>query len=211
MDSIFDNMTYTDAADIESSKIPGLQGPTRYDTDAAESEKRGAPENTACYDGFEIQKVLARMIPGDLTGDLHIVFTNLLTCTRGDEDYRYHGRAVICSNPSVISTTGIIEAPAKPREYYVELMASMAQGLGADSVNKKYAAKYLKYNDARLPDIVEGYAMQAVFYYMTGEAFCNTRDCRLYNAHWQTDLLHSQISGRLCKTHQEIIDGLEMT
>ena len=117
--------------------------------------------------------------------------------------------AVICSNPSIISTTGIIEAPAKPREYYMELISNMAQGLNVDSLMKKYRGNYLEYHDKRISTVVEGYVLQAIFYYLTGDAFCENVDCRLFNPHWQKDLLRSQIEiGKLCDRHQKILDEL---
>nr|AIE95992.1 hypothetical protein [uncultured marine thaumarchaeote AD1000_71_D06] len=67
---------------------------------------------------------------------MHIVFTNRLICTYDTTDSRYHGRAVICSNPSIISTTGMIEAPARPREYYFEAMKRKMQGLDIQDVKK---------------------------------------------------------------------------
>ncbi|MDX1533610.1 MAG: DUF6775 family putative metallopeptidase, partial [Nitrosopumilaceae archaeon] len=69
--------------------------------------------------------------------------------------------------------------------------------------------RYLEYHDKRLSNIVEGYLLQAIFYYITGEAFCESRDCRLNNAHWQSDLLYSQLEyGKLCDKHQRIFDDL---
>ena len=73
------------------------------------------------YDGFELQKILRYLKDDKET--LHIILTNRLTCTFDENDSRYHARAVICANPAIISTTGIIEAPAKPKEYYLEVMA----------------------------------------------------------------------------------------
>ena len=78
-------------------------------------------------------------------------------------DFRYHGRTVICSNPAIISTTGIIEAPAKPRGYYIELMTKISQGLNVESLKKKYQGTYLEYHDSRLNSITEGYILQALF------------------------------------------------
>jgi hypothetical protein len=138
--------------------------------------------------------------------DFHFAFTNKLTCTFDFNDYRYHGRALIAANPSVISATGIIEAPAKPREYYMELLANYGQGLNIDSIKKKYQGTYLEYNDLRLGKIIEGYCLQALFYYITGESFCDLLDCRLNNAHWQRDLLYSQLEfGKLCNKHSDVL------
>lgn len=163
------------------------------------------------YDGFEIKNVILKLIPqNELNSNvLHIVFTHKLTCTFDNNDYRYHGRAVICSNPSIISTTGIIEAPAKPKAYYMELISTMAQGLNVEWLKKKYKGSYLEYHDQRLSKIVEGYLMQSIFFYLTGEAFCDTLECRLNNAHWQKDLLYSQLEiSKLCEKHQKILDDL---
>ena len=166
-------------------------------------------ENIVLYDGFELQKILRGLISDDESKSdiLHLVLTNKLTCTFDNSDYRYHGRALIASNPSIISTTGIIEAPAKPREYYMELMSNYGVGLNIDSIKEKYKGSYLEYHDTRLEKIIQGYALQAVFYYITGESFCELLDCRLNNAHWQRDLLYSQLEfGRLCTKHEKIIN-----
>jgi len=159
------------------------------------------------YDGFELQKILRHLNDG--VNGLHIIITNRLTCTFDERDGRYHARAVICANPAIISTSGMIEAPAKPREYYFEAMALKAQGQNIDSVKERYKDKFLDYNDKRLTKVVEGYILQVIFYNITGEAFCEDIECRLNNAHWQKDLLFSQIEiSKLCKKHSEILENL---
>ena len=159
------------------------------------------------YDGFELQKILRYL--NDDYETLYIIITNRLACTFDEIDGRYHARAVICANPAIISTTGIIEAPAKPREYYFEVMALKAQGLGIESVKEKFKGKFLEYNDKRLTKIIEGYILQIIFYNITGESFCEDVQCRLNNAHWQKDLLFSQIEiSELCKKHREILANL---
>ena len=168
-------------------------------------------ENIIMYDGFNLQKILANLISEkELTEDIfHVFFTNKLTCTYDNNDYRYHGRALIGSNPSIISTTGIIEAPAKPREYYFDLMTNFTQGINVETIKQKYKGTYLEYNDSRLSKIIEGYLLQTIFYYETGEAFCKNSNCRLFNAHWQKDLLHSQLDeSKLCENHQKILQSI---
>ena len=159
------------------------------------------------YDGFELQKILRYLNEDNET--LHIILTNRLTCTFDEKDERYHARAVICANPAIISTTGIIEAPAKPKEYYFEVMALKAQRLDKKLAKEKYKGKFLDYNDKRLTKVVEGYILQVIFYNITGESFCEDIECRLNNAHWQKDLLFSQIEiCKLCKKHKEILFNL---
>jgi len=168
-------------------------------------------ENIIMYDGFRLQKVLANLISEteNTKNIFHVFFTNKLTCTFDYHDYRYHGRALIGANPSIISTTGIIEAPAKPREYYYDLMTNFTQGINIETIKQKYKGSYLEYNDPRLSKIIEGYLLQAIFYYETGESFCDNLECRLFNAHWQKDLLHSQLDvGKLCEKHQQILENI---
>lgn len=174
-----------------------------------ESFANNKETNIIMYDGFEFNKVITNIIPeNELDSDkFHLVCTNKLTCTFDFDDHRYHGRAVICSNPSIISTTGMIEAPAKPREFYLSLLTNITQGLNVDIIENQFKGKYLEYHDSKISEIIKGYALQALFYYLTGESFCESKECRLFNAHWQADLLHSQIaSGKLCNRHQQILD-----
>lgn len=166
-------------------------------------------ENIVLYDGFEFHKIVSGLIPKEESNldNFHLVFTNKLTCTFDESDFRYHGRALIGANPGIISTTGIIEAPAKPREYYMEMMANYGIGLNVNSIKQKYKGQYLEYHDSKMDKIIQGYALQAILYYITGEPFCEFLDCRLNNAHWQRDLLYSQLEfGRLCPKHQKNLD-----
>jgi len=86
-------------------------------------------EEMILYDGFEFQKIIRDIIPKDENelSVLHIIFTNKLTCTFDENDFRYHARAIINSNPAIISTSGIVEAPAKPKQYYFELMTDFSK------------------------------------------------------------------------------------
>ncbi len=159
------------------------------------------------YDGFEMQKFIREQIKSTTNDTLHIIFTNRLTCTFDESDSRYHGRAVICANPAILSTTGIIEAPAKSREFYIQAMVNKSQGLDINKAKAMHKGEFLEYHDYRLSKIIEGYILQIIFYNITGESFCECLDCRLNNAHWQRDLLYSQIEvSKLCKKHQKILD-----
>lgn len=161
-------------------------------------------EEMTLYDGFELQKTISEFISKDedQTNTLHIIFTNKLTCTFDESDFRYHARAIIGSNPVIISTSGIVEAPAKPKQYYLDLMTNFTKER-IEEIKSKYKGEFLEYNDPRISEIVEGYLLQAIMYYETGDAFCENKECRLYNAHWQKDLLHLQLKNKkLCKKHE---------
>jgi len=175
-----------------------------------ENKDMSEREEMTLYDGFEFHKTITELIPINENNrdTLHIIFTNKLTCTFDENDFRYHARALIGSNPTIISTTGMIEAPAKPKQYYLDLMTNFSQERIED-IKKKYKGEFLEYHDSRISEITEGYLLQAIIYYETGEAFCGHKDCRLFNAHWQKDLFFSQLENRkFCKKHQKIISEL---
>jgi hypothetical protein len=172
-------------------------------------------EEPILYDGFMIQRLFETMINENEanTDHVHIVFEDRLLCTFSEEDWRYHARTILGGSPSIISTTGIIEAPAKPKEWYIKQMQVAAYDIGSDgdendeisSSNGK--EKYLDYGDCRINFAAVGYALQALFFFITeGNPFCNDINCRLYNAHWQEQLIYSQIqSKRLCNKHAELL------
>ena len=176
-----------------------------------ENKDMSEKEEMTLYDGFEFHSVITELIPinENKMNTLHIIFTNKLTCTFDENDFRYHARAIIGSNPAIISTTGIIEAPAKPKQYYLDLMTNFSENK-VEEIKKKYKGEFLEYHDSRISEIAEGYLLQAITYYETGEAFCIHKDCRLFNAHWQKDLFFSQLENkRFCKKHEEILAELK--
>lgn len=198
---------------VASAKLARLDVPFARHEPAPEEVRLENETNprAACYDGIELQNAFAQMIPDEerMQDVFHVVFTDRLCCTYDPADYRYHGRAVICSNPAVISTTGMVEAPARPREYYLDLIAGSRMGGDLDAVEQKHARTFLKYHDERLFAATRGYFLQALIYYVSGEAFCDSRDCMLYNAHWQSELLHAQVKvGRLCKVHEAVLESM---
>ena len=161
-------------------------------------------ETLTIYDGFELQNTIVKYIP-KLENTLQIIFTNKLTATFDDSDFRYHARALIGSNPTIISTTGMIEAPAKPKQYYLDLMTNFSEDK-IKEIKNKYKGEFLEYHDKRLNEITEGYILQAILYYLTGDEFCDKKECRLYNAHWQKDLFFTQLENKkLCEKHQKQI------
>lgn len=170
-------------------------------TDNSQSEER------VLYDGFEFQKIVSGFIATNENSQdtLHIILTNKLTCTFDDNDFRYHARALIGANPTIISIAGIIEAPAKPKQYYIDLMTNVTKEQ-IDKIKEKYKGKFIEYHDPRLSEIVEGYLLQSIMYYETEEAFCESKECRMYNAHWQKDLIYSQLENKkLCNKHEELL------
>lgn len=161
------------------------------------------------YDGLCLQEVYREIIPQEerKSNHLQIVFTNQLLAT-WEEDGRYHLRVGIYGVPNLISTSGIVEAPAKPKEYY--LLKSLGETAIADW-KEKNKEKFIDYNDPRLTEVLKGYLMQAIFYHLTGDPFCKNKNCRLYNAHWQEELIKAQLNKKreFCEFHEKILVSLK--
>jgi hypothetical protein len=171
-------------------------------------------EELILYDGFMMQRLLGTMIneSESNTDHVHLVFEDRLICTFSEEDWRYHSRTFVAGNPSIISTTGIVEAPAKPKEWYIKQMQLAIYDIDRDDdqidgISSSDVKKYLDYGDYRINFAAVGYALQALFFFITeGDPFCNNANCRLYNAHWQEELLQSQIQNKgLCNKHDALL------
>ena len=164
------------------------------------------------YDGFYLLRIFDEIISREERSRefIHIFFTNRLFATWDANDRRHHLRTSVYGVPSIISTTGLIEAPAKPRQYY--LLKQQYEMLGKDLLELKdrFKGSFIDYEDARLTEIMKGYAIQAIFYSLADDPFCENKDCRLYNAHWQEELIFAQLWGKdeFCKRHTKILEGL---
>jgi hypothetical protein len=165
------------------------------------------------YDGFKLQKVFRDALPENESNlDVaHIAFTNRLFCTFEKGDNRYHARVIMCGFPSLISTTGIIEAPAKPKEFYMikQKYHSMGTEPPEEELKAAIEGRFIDYDDEKLTQALKGYVLQALFYHTTGDPFCKDKDCMLFNAHWQEELLNAQIvSGQLCERHRGLLEEM---
>jgi hypothetical protein len=216
--NIFQNLNEKTCESIASSRIFNLKKSFKKHIPSLEeilieSENRDMSnrEEMTLYDGIELNKIIVKWIPIEEKNQdtLHIIFTNKLTCTFDENDFRYHARAWVGANPVIISTTGVIEAPAKPKQYYLDLMTNFSKEKIGE-IKKKYKGQFLEYSDSRISDIIEGYVLQAIFYYETGDAFCDNKQCRLFNAHWQKDLFISQIDNKkMCKKHEDTLTRMK--
>lgn len=142
-----------------------------------------------------------------------IILTEKLLATF-DEDKKLHIRAAIYSSPSIISTSGIVEGPAKPREYYQYKERFTRLGvweLEEPDIKKRFKNRFIDYGDRRINEVLKGYLSQALFFYMRGEPFCPKKTCRLFNSHWQEDLIYSQIEiGRFCLEHRRMLEVIRL-
>jgi len=165
---------------------------------------------TNVYSGWKF----VTLIRGFLKKDFHILFTSRMLATWDD---KYHGRTIMIHHPlAVISTTGIVEAPKKPTEYYTRLLSyQFAQAMGHQvtdivkyekEIKESLKDSFIDYDDQRLTEVAKGFVMQAVVYFLTTDAFCEDPSCRLFAAHTQEDLIKSQLEGEeFCSVHRKMV------
>ena len=79
---------------------------------------------------------------------MHIFLTNRLFATWDEHERRYHARVSLYGFPSIISTTGVVEAPARPRQYY--LLKQQYEMLKKDLLELKdrFKGHFIDYEDA---------------------------------------------------------------
>jgi len=180
---------------IELAKITDVKQPL-------ERQPKQSNGMMPLYDGSLLQRILAEEIPAAERDHVHIILTKLSVCTFNEDDWRYHARAVICGTPSIISVTGIVEAPAKPREFYLAQLGGMTD---VSALKKRFAGRFIDYGDDRMTAAATVYALQALFFFVAdGEPFCEDKSCRLYNAHWQEELIHVIETETFCAHHKRM-------
>ena len=161
------------------------------------------------YEGFNLQQLHLGSIPEEENNlkHLHIIVTNQLFATWDRNNHRYHARVSIYGFPSIISTTGVVEAPAKPRDFYLKRQL----GQDPNRLKEEYKGSFIDYGDPRMTDVLKGYVAQALFYHLVGYPFCEDKNCRLFNAHRQSELLHAQLHSpyEFCSKHQAVLNKLK--
>lgn len=144
----------------------------------------------------------------------HIVFTDNAIGSWRSEGKRFHLHIICMGEPSIISTTGLVEALPRPREY--EFKRSQFAMFGAEEdlledLAEGFADRTFGYGDPRINELCKGYALMACFYRMFGEAFCDDPACRLFAAQTQEELIAIQCGPDvgLCERHEKMRRSVE--
>jgi hypothetical protein len=165
------------------------------------------------FDFIATQNSFAKTKYAKIKDACHIIITLKLFATF-DQQKQIHIRAAIFGYPSIISLSGIVEGPAKPKEYYLykqKYAQLKVWDIEEERVKKKFKGRFIDYEDKRMNKVLKGYIAQGIFFYLTGNPFCANKKCRLYNAHWQEDLIYSQIRVKtFCKRHQEELNKIKI-
>jgi hypothetical protein len=160
------------------------------------------------YEGAFYQEIISNLIfkTGVDFKRCVVLFTNQLFGTWDKDDKRYHARVSLYGFPSLLSITGLVEAPAKPKTFYLKKQ----MGIPVEWLKEEYQGRFLDHGDSRMTEVLKGYAIQALLFHVTGDPFCDDRDCRFFNSHWQEEVLHSQMNGKyeFCPKHEKILETI---
>jgi hypothetical protein len=183
----------------------GFQNKSIYNNDSFQ----GKDKCLTLLDGFGLQRIYSDFICEDEMEPehVHIIFIDSLVATSDEVTRRFHARTLICGTPSIISTNGIIEAPAKPRDYYFKMMLSDLLNLSNEEIKTKFNGRFIDYDDPSVFCAALGFAVQAVFYFLTdGDPFCIENTCTLYNSHWQEEMIRAQVkTPKFCEYHETLL------
>jgi len=202
-----------DIAVTENEPIPG-----EVTYELRQMEKGPSSIVGLVYNGFLLQAKIRLLCQIRSMRTVHIVITNQLLGTYDEQDRRYHLRTIILGNPSLISTTGLREAPAKPKEFYL-LKRGISTLPGGqqyfDQMMQHDVAEQLRHRmllpqDSRINAVLVGMCTQAIMYQVTGEAFCPDVHCLLYNAHWQEELIQAMVENeeKFCARHRRMVKDI---
>ena len=183
----------------------GFQNKSFFNNDSFQ----GKDKCLILLDGFELQRIYSDFICEDemVLGHVHVIFKDSLISTYDEDTRRFHARTLICGTPSIISTPGIIEAPAKPRDYYFKMMLSDLLNLSNEEIKTEFNERFIDYGDPSVFCAALGFAVQAVFYFLTdGDPFCIENTCTLYNSHWQEEMIRAQVkTPKFCEYHETLL------
>ncbi len=150
------------------------------------------------YDGHRLMEAYHGPLPDALAtpgSDPVVVLTDRLVGTfEGD---RYHVRFLVAGHPSIVTPPGFVDGPARDRSFY---LAKQALGSAHDA-NVMVDDDHVTRNDERLATCTASALLQALKYAETGDPFCETGSCRLFNPHWQAELIGSMATRELCDEH----------
>lgn len=186
---------------------PPLYGEVEYEKERTEGG--GVRSGGILYDGYRLQELLRRWVPASESGlrHLHLIFTCQFFGTWDEDDLRYHARTSVYGFPALLSTTGLVEAPAKPKDFYLlkqQLPAGLLDDLALLDLKGRFKERFIDYADERMTEVMKGYVMQAFFGQASGYPFCEDKGCRLFNAHWQEEVLYAQLNSpdEFCPRHR---------
>ncbi len=190
---------------LQQARVHDIEKPIDFLQNSTHSDKLFEKE---LYDGFWVQRIFSKLFlkknPDELSKNrFHLLITTKLLGTF--DIRRYHARVVISGFPSLISTSGLVQGPARPMEYYFLKAEFLRLGKDIAELDQFFDGKFILPEDPRISKIVGAYVLQPLLYHFSGKRFCDDLQCVLFNSHWQEEVLKIQYRGALCSECAEEI------
>ncbi len=194
---------------LEEREVHNLISPQwRDDLAPVKPEDRGLG---VVYLAEPLQDVMLPLIPEKERGDSYLHIAYIEQCLGSFET----GETELClqiikhGEPTIISTTGFVEAPALPREYRFRKAQLIAFGMdeATEDLDETFAEKTLAHGDTRVTHVATGFALKAIFHRLFGEDSCDDPNCPLYRARTHDELSSAHLSDEagLCDMHTQML------
>ena len=196
---------------LEAIKIRDIEKPLdRLNLNTAGSEFNENTSRENFFDGYWLQRkwyfyLSARLGREIEKNDIHLIFSGKLFGTFGER--RYHARVILTGEPALISTSGVVEAPARPKEYYFAKGRLLSMGKGIGELDEIYKDRFVSYDDPKITNILCSYALQQIKSRITGDPFCENSNCCLFNSHWQEEVLALQYQNVICDECRTVLSN----
>lgn len=159
------------------------------------------------YLASQLQDVMAPLIAEQerAAAYLHLVYIDQCIGSYVPGEIMLILQAIQHGQPTIISTTGMVEAPALPREYSFRRAQLVAFGMdeATAELDEAFADRTLGHEDRRITRAAGGFALQALFHHMFGEQNCQEANCPLRQAttHDELAAAHLGDGSCLCSRH----------
>ena len=185
---------------LAKARVFSIEKPVDF-FEGPETNQPSEPFDREIYDGFWVQRLFSRFFlrkyPEKLSESaFHAIITGRLLATFDIK--RYHARVIISGVPSLISTSGMVEGPARPREYYFLKAEFTRLGKDLSELDEFFRGRFVEYRDERITKIASAYVLQPLLHHFSGREFCADKRCSLFNSHWQKEVLDIQYAGGVC-------------
>lgn len=196
-------------ARLEEREVHNLVAPgRRHELEPVTPESR---DLGVVYVADQLQDVMRALLRREERGAdfLHLAYiTQCLGRWEAAEGY-LHLQIIQHGEPTIISTTGFVEAPALPREYAFRRAQLLGFGMeeAAEELDERFAGATLVHGDARIDRVAAGYALQALFRHVFGEQGCDTPTCPLHPVATHDELARAHLGedSRLCDRHARML------
>lgn len=197
------------AARLREREVRNLVAPDRRgDLEPVRPEDR---DLGVVYLAEPLQDVMLPMIPEQERGPEHLHLVHLEHCIGRFEPRESHLRLQIIQHgqPTIVSTTGFVEAPALPREYSFRQAQLFAFGIeeATEELDEVFAKETLGHDDPRITHVATGFALKAVFRRLFDERGCDDPTCPLHHVDTHDELAAAHLSeaAGLCERHTRML------